>query len=113
MLKSIFVKVGRVDATDRARGIRRGHILEGFIDEDGDFVYGNGNMLFKGQFSAEGVAQKDELVLVKDGEDHDWEARYFSHIEGDKIHCFKYSFTSEKTQETETWAIMQRIKFID
>lgn len=113
MLKSTFVKVTRVDSIDRLRGLKVGRILEGEIDEDGDFFYANGNSLLKGTYTVEGVAQKDELVLVKDGEDHDWEARYFSHIEGDKIFCFKYSFTSEKTQETEAWAAMQRIKFID
>lgn len=109
MLKARII---RVDDTDKSRGLKVGDIVTGFLDQDGEFVWGVGNLLFVGQFEIY-AAQKDELVLVKDGEDHDWEARYFSHLEGDKIHCFKYSFTSERTQETEAWAIMQRIKFVD
>lgn len=111
MLK-LKLKLTRLNGYDESVGFRTGEVVEGTLDGEFFIEKSLGHLFMPNQFEIL-EAQKDELVLVRDGDDHTWEARYFSHREKDLFYCFKYSQTSKETNEVESWKVLQRIELVD
>jgi len=106
------VKLTHVNMHDESLGFVEGGIIEGRISGNLFVADHLGHVFLRSQYELI-EPQKDELVLVKDGDDHTWEARYFSHLEKDLFYCFKYSQSSKETNEVESWKVLQRIKLVD
>ncbi len=106
------VKLTHVNLLDESLGFVDGEIIEGRISGNLFVADHSGHVFLRSQYELM-ESQQDELVLVKDGDDHTWEARYFSHRENDLFYCFKYSQTSKDTNEVESWKVLQRIKLVD